>query len=76
MREYFDLFFAGKIYTLFASKIPWLTGNTRITKSQFIFKQKQKQRLFEFTTSCLNHDKNAAIFSSTDIVELKECIVT
>ena len=58
-------------WDLFASKIPWLTGNTRITKSQFVFKQKQKQRLFEFTTSCFNHDKNAAIFPFTDIVELK-----
>ena len=32
--------------------MPWLTGNTQFTKSQFVFKQKQKQRLIEFTTSC------------------------
>ena len=32
--------------------MPWLTGNTQFTKSQFVLKQKQKHRLIEFTTSC------------------------
>ena len=70
-RKVFDMY-----WDLFAGRMPWLTGNTPFTKSQFVFKQKQKHRLIEFTTDLQNHDKNAAIFSSTDEAEQKECIVS
>ena len=46
-RKVFDMY-----WDLFAGRMPWLTGNTQFTKSQFVFKQKQKHRLIEFTTSC------------------------